>query len=272
MSVYADLHIHSTQSDGELSTNQIVDFIHRKKLNAFSVTDHDTISHIPIIQEYLLQQNYQNQFIPGVEVSCIHSDYNIHILLYGKNVNCHQLRELFSHMHTERCITFLKMGKKLESLGYKINYSDLVKKHSNPGRPHLAKELVENHLVNNFREAFDLLLGFGKPAYVQKNKPSAKEVLDIAENSGLISSLAHYGIYQDNVEINELGKLGLQAVEIYHPDHTNKIIKYLSEYAKLNSLIITGGSDFHSRKSKNHIGSYGVDKANYTQFMERVGC
>jgi hypothetical protein len=264
--------MHSTQSDGELSTDKIVKYILQNNIKAFSVTDHDTITHISLIQEYLANSKVSTQFIPGVEVSCIHSDYNIHILLYGQKIDCSELRELFKSMHSERCNAFLQMGEKLNDLGYKIDYKNLLSKYSNPGRPHLAKELVNQNLVSNFRTVFDTLLGYGKPAYVQKNKPSAKKILDIAQKNNFVSSLAHYGVYQDCVNLDELVDLGLNGLEIYHPDHSVKVVKYLLNYAKHNSLLITGGSDFHTRKTKNNIGTYGVDKSDYTLLLEKFEC
>ena len=82
MEIVADLHMHSTCSDGKYSPDIIVDKVIKAGLSTFALSDHDTLDHIPIINDYIKNKKINIQFIAATELSCEHDGDSIHILAY----------------------------------------------------------------------------------------------------------------------------------------------------------------------------------------------
>jgi predicted metal-dependent phosphoesterase TrpH len=140
-----------------------------------------------------------------------------------------------------------KMIAKLEALGYPISLPELGEGMA-PGRPHLAKALVDAGHVKSMREAFDRLLGDDKPAYVHYEKFSISEGITLLRNCGAVPVWAHPYLFRGGeVEdvLKELVDAGLMGIEVYHPSHTPKETKKLEALCSQYGLLMTGGSDYH---------------------------
>ncbi len=68
----ADLHIHTTASDGLLSPEEVVRWAVYKKLSAIGITDHDTIKGIQPAIDIALQYNIE--IVPGIEFSTVNNE------------------------------------------------------------------------------------------------------------------------------------------------------------------------------------------------------
>jgi len=140
-----------------------------------------------------------------------------------------------------------KMIAKLEALGYPISLPELGEGMA-PGRPHLAKALVDAGHVKSMREAFDRLLGDDKPAYVHYEKFSISEGITLLRNCGAVPVWAHPYLFRGGeVEdvLKELVDAGLRGIEVYHPSHTPKETRNLEALCSQYGLLMTGGSDYH---------------------------
>lgn len=259
---YADLHIHSSFSDGCLSPEEIVKEAKEKDLKYISITDHDTIS-----SQYITKMNIDGiNIIPGIEFSSEYNESEIHILGYYidiENDNLKAVVKLLKQLRIERTEQIIK---KLAENSITINMDDLMNsKNQVVGRGSIAAELLNKGYVKTCKEAFNKYLMKGKLAYVEGFKMDYKNILDVIRDSNGIAVLAHPGNIYKNIQIESMIKdlrgYGLQGIEVYHPSHTKDQINYFYNLSKKYKLIITGGSDFHTMNSNNScLGSEGLNK------------
>lgn len=270
MSIIADLHMHSTFSDGKYNIEKVVQNCIDAELSFFCISDHDTVNHISSIKKHINDNKLEINFIPGAEITSEFNDSAIHILGYGIDSNSSCLKNLFEKVNQERIDVIYKMGEKLVSLGCNIEYQHIISEQNSPGRPHLANELVENGYALDIDEAFNKWLGKGKPGFIDKWKPKAKDVIDSIHKSGGIAVLAHVGLYKSINNMNDLLDLNLDGIEAYHPDHNIEYSNSLIEFCENYELIYSGGSDFHGWKDCNEfVGSFGLDENSFEQFYNK---
>ena len=238
-----ELHCHTTCSDGTLTPSELVHAAVRAGVMALAITDHDTLSGW---QEAVTTAQIHNlEIVQGVELSTVHNDRSLHIL--GFYPNAQQLSAPLSERLEGRKRRSQKMIAKLEALGYPISLPELGEGMA-PGRPHLAKALVDAGHVKSMREAFDRLLGDDKPAYVHYEKFSISEGITLLRNCGAVPVWAHPYLFRGGeVEdvLKELLDAGLMGIEVYHPSHTPKETRNLEALCSQYGLLLTGGSDYH---------------------------
>lgn len=157
MPYIADLHIHSTASDGQYSPTQLVKMAKERGLEFISLTDHDTIDGLE--EAIHVGEKLSLCVIPGIELSA--KEYpTFHILGYGFALNASALGVLCHRMkanrddRTKRLLTFLKKR------GIELNSSEVEKmaRGNIIGRPHFAQVMVHRGYVASNREAFDRFL------------------------------------------------------------------------------------------------------------------
>lgn len=260
---YADLHIHSNYSDGNLAPEQIINLAQKAGVKIISITDHDSIS-----SQYVINNEYEDiNIIPGIELSTEYEDLEIHVLGYFININDIDLIKTVEQLNKSRIERVEEILFKLKKNNIHITLDDLsVDIKSTIGRGHVANAMVKKGYFDNYKSAFSSFLVKGKPAYVKGCKLSYKEAIKIINNSGGISVLAHPGqIYKkivvENI-IKDLKFYGLKGIEVYHPSHSREQSNDFYNLCKKYKLLITGGSDYHGKDchNENFIGSYGIDK------------
>jgi len=259
----ADLHIHTTASDGFFSTAQICKKAEEVKMSGIAITDHDTVEGLKEI-EFLQKQHRNLKIVPGIEIGSYWNDCDIHILGYNINHYLHWLHDYLHSLQGSRIERVEKILSKLNNLGYKINFSDVLaakeKNSGSIGRPHVAKALVSRGYFLDTKEAFSSLLDVGKQAYVPRKKITPFEAIEVVLNAGGVPVLAHPGLSLKNKHqvVFELIKSGLLGIEVYYPLHSMEIVKFYRELAEQHDLIITGGSDFHGYEG-DELGKSFVD-------------
>ena len=113
------------------------------------------------------------------------------------------------------------------------------------GRPLIARALVRGGHVATTDEAFDRWLERGRPAHVPRAGAPPEHVIDVIHAAGGLASLAHPGHEEAAPRIRALAEAGLDAVEVYHPDHDAAAVAGILALARHLGLCVTGGSDFH---------------------------
>ena len=244
----ADLHIHTTASDGIFPPEAIVAMAKESALDVIAVTDHDTTSGIDAAKKAAAKM--QITFVPGVEISA-GGDLEIHVLGYGINPEAPVLKELFSSMQQERIRRAHTMLQRLALLGYPLD-TDAVFKNAqgSVGRPHIARAMVEKGYVSSVQEAFQRFLGSGKPAFVSREKLDTAQVIRILTQAGGIPVLAHPTLlHMPQEQLYPLltcwKDAGLAGLEVYHPSQRGDFDSWL-RLAKRFDFLITGGSDYHA--------------------------
>ncbi len=266
---YADLHLHSSASDGWLSPEKLGELLNQKNIMVASLTDHDTVNGYPAFRK-----KFRGIAIPGVELSVLYEGRDYHVLGYGFDPDHPRLKERLAYFRQVRRERMVKMCRLLQGLGLPITKEDVEKglhQTAAAGRPHIAREMVNRGWVRSTGEAFRKYLDYDKPAYVPKAKMSFKEALDLIHDAGGISVLAHPGKSCKNGKTSLLDDPALDGIEVWHPDHNETMNQVLYEKAVSNGQIFTGGSDFHGKDAGNgSLGEYGLDISGWMRFKDRL--
>jgi predicted metal-dependent phosphoesterase TrpH len=126
------------------------------------------------------------------------------------------------------------------------------------GRPHIARVLVQSRCVRTLKQAFTRYLAKGAEAYVSREKLSAAEAVAVIQGAGGVVALAHPTqlICRTFAELNQvvagLVDLGVEAIEVHHPDHRPEDARVCMDLAKRYDLLMVGGSDFHGPLDQSH--------------------
>ncbi len=274
-----DLHIHSTASDGTLTPSEIITMAHELGLGAISITDHDTLAGSKEACRLAIPATIE--LVSGVEISAaptaaFDSANSYHILGYFIDIENSALNQTLEELQQIRRMRNNKILGRLQGMGIEITLQDIPKGMDDGeiGRPHIAAALLEKNIVHSIQEAFDLYLGQGKPAYVDKQRLSCRKAIQIILKAGGIPVLAHPGLLNIDQErdledaIVSLKETGLKGLEIYYPEHTQQQIQRLLGIAASHDLLVTGGTDFHGAiKPELKMGTgYGAMHVPYSLF------
>jgi len=266
----ADLHMHSSFSDGKLTPHDLANLVYRSGLRAFALTDHDTLKGLPEAKAAALGLGVE--FVPGVEISAGHDEREVHILGYYPQ-DLELLDRLLDEMRLDRYDRMEKMVRRLISEGFKIEMNEVLQEAGNaaPGRLHLARLLVRKKYVVNIDQAFNLYLARGKAGYVKRSLPASEKVIKLLHECGAVPVLAHPKS-EGKEDPQELKNYGLQGIEVYHPDHSKSLVIYYRELAEKLDLAVTGGSDYHGdhEGSRGNIKKYAIDYGHLNQLKKAV--
>jgi predicted metal-dependent phosphoesterase TrpH len=231
-------------------------------IEALALTDHDTLQGLPEAREEARRVGIQ--LIAGAEIS---SEYDgqddIHILaLFVDETNAY-FNERLSRRQESRRARGERMAQKLVEAGFALDLHAIREEVADGvwGRPHLARALVRGGHATSLDEAFSKFLGREHPWYVPSEKWEAVDVVRAIREAGGVSSLAHAIWYRDSEAlIRGLAAAGLDAVEVFHPDHGPEEESRLGALVRELNLAVTAGSDFHgTREGRKHPGGvYGT--------------
>jgi predicted metal-dependent phosphoesterase TrpH len=260
-----DMHIHSIESDGTYTPEEIILRAMKNNVVALAITDHDTVAGVKRGRE--VAQKFQMEFIEGIEVSCNEEDLEVHVLGYYLNLEDEEFLAELRELEEARDKRNRKIIEKFEKIGIIIDIEEL--KSFAPGniisRLHFANYLLEKGIVLSKNEAFDKYLGKHGIAYVPKeNFPPERAVKMIKKNGGFVS-LAHPKLITLNDEklndlIMRLKECGLDALESQYSSFSKSEKQKYKKLAKKYGLLITGGSDFHGGNREGvDIGDAGLE-------------
>ncbi|MDY0087299.1 MAG: PHP domain-containing protein [Coriobacteriia bacterium] len=242
-----DLHVHTTASDGTLSPSQIVSVAASKNLAAVAITDHDTVSgvHEGLCTAAQIAPNLT--VVPGVELSATYNGRDVHILGYFVNPRDESLRAHLEALRAARLERATCIVETLRTAGYSITVESVRELSGDGavGRSHIARSLVQSGYAADVTDAFERLLGRGRPFYAPKDVRAPSEVISTIRNASGLPVLAHPGVTGVDDIISSLATEGLWGVEVYHPDHTPEQRAHYSDLAGRLGLRVTGGTDYH---------------------------
>ncbi len=252
MSGYIDLHMHTNRSDGVLAPLELLDAVRSKNLEAFSITDHDSVKGYLEVCQSLIDND--PELVTGVELSTTKDDNDLHLLVYCFDPQHKKLRAALENLRLQRNQRAGRIVEKLNELGKAISMDQVesIASGAAVGRPHIAQALLDNKLVQNFDEAFSRFIGKGKNAYIPKVNFEPEEAIKLGHEAGGVVIMAHPMLDKNDKYIEELAKSGLDGIEAHHPYHRPAQINRLKETAKRFRLLVSGGSDYHGR-----VGRYG---------------
>ena len=251
----ADLHTHTTASDGQYSPAALVGLARDAGLEYMAVTDHDTLRGLP--EAMAAGKKLGIQVIPGVELSAS-EDRHLHILGLNVQTGHTPLSALCQKMRQEREQRKHRIMDFLKQKGIHIPLEEVERQAGNAavGRPHFAQVIVRHGYASTNREVFDHLLDtLEYHESVKEHKPSPVECIRAIHAAGGKAVLAHpyqlgYGDAQLTELVSHLRECGLDGLECYYPKHSAEQTVFYLKLAKCFSLSITGGSDFHGETVK----------------------
>ncbi|MFQ5484935.1 MAG: PHP domain-containing protein [Desulfobacterales bacterium] len=254
--VNIDLHIHSSASDGTLSSSEILVQALKQNLGAIAITDHDSIEGSREAISAGIPSSIK--FLTGVEISATPPPGfvcpgSFHILGFGINLNDVILNRTLEMLQKARRNRNPQILERLNRLGMMISLKEVESnvREGQIGRPHIADLMVKKGFVKSSDDAFDRYLGKGKPAYIDKFRIDSACAIETIAKAGGIAVLAHpflLNIAQDEIMedlIVTLKTMGLKGLEVYYPAHTPEYIDHYAALARRHDLLMTGGSDFH---------------------------
>lgn len=261
----ADLHLHTTFSDGRFTPSELVDAAALAGLKAIAVTDHDHTGGLVEARERA--RRYRLEVLTGVEINTVWQDRELHLLGYCFDESLDWWQELMADQRDARVRRMERFVSRLQEHGLDVTMDD-VRHHAGEGalgRPHLAQVLVAKGIVSTEQQAFDQWLSSGTSGYVPREGISPVEAIRAIRKAGGVAGIAHprsAPLEAGNL-IGELVSEGLGALEVVHPSHPPVLRDYYRSMAEYYGLLWTGGTDDHGPKG-GRPARIGTDSVPYT--------
>ena len=245
-----DLHVHSTESDGTLTPEDLVAEAKKAGLAAFALTDHDTCQGVSKAMPCATSAGIE--LIPGIELSTDYHGKEVHIVGLYIDIENEQLLKKTAEYRKCRSERNALMVEALQKEGLSITMEELVAE--NPDcvitRANIARFLYEHGQIKSVREAFDRYIGDHCKCYVGRLKVASTDAVRLIKEAGGTAILAHpllYGLSNTNLQkmIDELKPAGLDGLEAIYSTYTTGEEQQMKRLARENGLLISGGSDFH---------------------------
>ncbi len=248
----ADLHTHTTASDGMNSPADNVKMASELGLQAIAITDHDTVAGLKEALE--AGQQLGIEVVPGVEISTVMKQQDIHILGYYMRFDDPLFQQRLEQLRDTRTRRNQMIIERLQSLNVPITFEDVLEgvqdksTDDTVGRPHIADVLIRKGIVASMEEAFNEFLGKGGKAYVNPPRIEPAEAIKWIREAGGRAVIAHPGIYGDDELVQTIITGGVDGIEAYHSDHSPDEEQRYAALAEAHGLIITAGSDYHGKR------------------------
>lgn len=297
--IFADLHNHTTASDGDFPPEKLVKRAKELGIKALGISDHDTLDGLP--EAIAAADNNNIQVIPGVEVSIrFKRPYftgTLHLLCYfsrerladetfvrefesvltrgrGENLVRDRVKQINLHFGPEGESPLLKRD---------LVFQDIADYSTHATRRHFALALAEKLGIKD-PEVINGIIGNKSPAYLPSGI-GLDQVATLIQELKLTAVLAHpaagsfpgKGHYKevlppiDVVEkiLPEFLDAGIEGIEVYYPGHTEEHRQVLLSWAEIHGLFVTGGSDCHDAIER-PPGVSGISESEFTIFKEAI--
>jgi 3',5'-nucleoside bisphosphate phosphatase len=254
----ADLHVHSSASDGTDAPGEVMRRAALAGLDAVALTDHDTVAGHAPAREALPQAL---TLLPGMELSCRLDGHSMHLLAYLFDPGEPELAGQTRRIRQDRELRARAMVRRLADLDVAISWDQVaaIAGTGVVGRPHIARALVASGAITEVGQAFTRdWIGEGGRAYVERYALDPVRAIGLVRAAGGVTVLAHpragRGWVVSDEQIAGLAAAGLAGVEVFHPDQPPAERAALLALSRDLGLVATGGSDDHGRLTGHRIG------------------
>jgi predicted metal-dependent phosphoesterase TrpH len=262
--VRIDLHTHSTASDGTDTPAELVANAAAAGLDVVAITDHDTTSGWAAA---LAALPAGLRLVRGAELSCVSPDgrgghCTVHLLAYLFDPSAETVVAEHARARAERRTRLATIAGRMAADGFPVSADELLgelPEDSTPGRPHIAMALVRAGVVSTVDEAFHRFLNDRGRYYVPSSRTPVESSIEMISRAGGVTVLAHAFAHHRGPTITaevikELAGIGLDGVEVDHPDHDDQARQRLRDLAGDLDLIMTGSSDYHGTNKVIELG------------------
>jgi len=263
----ADLHCHTTCSDGSLTPVQLIELAKKKGLQGLSITDHDTIaayeSAIPAAKSAGILLG------TGVEFSADFEGTSVHILGYDFLLTNEELRAFCLAHQKRRQERNSAILMKLKQQKMPIEEEELeALTGTTIGRPHIAYLMLQKKYVSSIKEAFHLYLGEGKLCYAPGLPFTVQQTIDLIHKAEGKAFIAHPHLINDSKVILALLKMNFDGIECYYARCALEKERRWLKIAKKYNWLISGGSDYHGDlRPYSPLGCSWVDRSHFLQIF-----
>jgi predicted metal-dependent phosphoesterase TrpH len=260
----ADLHIHTTASDGCWSPERVVAEVQERSIRLFAIADHDSVASVLPAEMLALEAGLA--FLYGVEISALLDGWLFHVLAYGFDINNPVLASLLRENRARLLQTNEDVIHRLIAAGYEIDLSDFAAYTYDRTRGgwRVLNFLIDRGLCTGVRDYIDRLtvdLSLPRPPF-----PHPAQVIATIRQAGGVpvlahpgASLRHAGATEDSLRpFLEFGIGGLECHTCYHDEATTR---FCLDWCDQHDLLITGGSDSHGGFVGRELGVPVVDTA-----------
>lgn len=267
----ADLHCHSTISDGTLSPEDVAARAYAKGVELWALTDHDEVSGQQ--RAAAAAKALGMRYLTGTEISVTFVGQTVHIVGLGFNADDTALREGLRRTRGGREQRAMEMSDGLAKVGIRGAYEGALAFVGNPeliSRTHFARFLVDRGVCKDTNEVFRKFLIEGKPGFVPHRWATLRDAVGWITGAGGMAIIAHPARYKftPNEEFalfTEFKALGGQGVEVVTGSHTVSEYATYADTAREFGLAASRGSDFHSPdESHTELGTLPFLPANLT--------
>ena len=269
----ADLHVHSTASDGTDPPAEVMRRAARAGLDVVALTDHDTVAG----HAGARAAAGPVALLPGMELSCRLDGRSLHMLAYLFDADQPELAAELTRIRDDRVLRARAMVDKLAGLGVDVSWGQVaaIAGQAVVGRPHIARAMANSGAIASPREAFtrDWIADGGR-AYVGRYALDPVRAIDLVRAAGGVTVLAHPRAGRDtwvtNEQITRLAAVGLAGLEVFHPDQSEAERARLIALAHDLALVPTGGSDDHGSLTDYRLGGETTSAEAYQDLLSRV--
>jgi 3',5'-nucleoside bisphosphate phosphatase len=266
--VIVDFHSHTSESDGSLTPQALADFMAERRVEFFSISDHDTLSayggfRVP----------GGSKLVTGVEINTSFRGNEVHLLGYGVGLDDPRLAALLERNRTARVERARRMVLALQRAGYGITFDQVLEQANGAkalGRPHVAKALILAGMTPDVEWTFRNLLRAGKPGFVPSHHVTPAEAIETIAGAGGVPVLAHPGRLKDRALIGHLAELGLRGLEVFYPAHDASDVADFRAAARRHGFVSTAGMDFHDIRYHTLGVGIEVESGDIAPFLDLV--
>jgi predicted metal-dependent phosphoesterase TrpH len=264
----ADLHLHSTCSDGTYTPAQLVELARRCGLSAIALTDHDTLAGVPLARAAAADSGLE--IIPAVEITTEYQDRELHLLAYWIDEENGDLQAALAQVRHGRVERFAALVEALRRQGLAVDDAHIDWQRQSLGRRYLAEVLVAQGLAGSIREVFGRWLSEAATARFPKYRLPIAQAIALVRRAGGVAALAHPAYHDTHRLLGELTALGLGAVEAEYPDFRRSQSQQLRRWAAHLGLAISGGSDCHG-PGRRGVGSCTISDQELRRLRQQRG-
>ncbi len=248
----ADLHCHSTVSDGLLSPSDLVQRAKGNGVELLALTDHDELG--GLAEARSTAEEIDLRFVDGVEISISWGDdQTVHIVGLGIDPANTALAEGLNQVRSGRDARAGRMAAELDKVGIHGAYEGALRHVGNPAlisRSHFARYIAEQGHAKDVKSVFDHWLAKGKPGYVEHSWATLEDALSWIIGAGGIAVVAHPGRYRlSKTERRQLfvafKELGGRGIEVLSGSNKDEEVREYSRIAREFGFLASRASDFH---------------------------
>ena len=265
--MFADLHLHSTCSDGTNTPEELISLAVNHGISIISITDHDSIA------AYKNIYNPSVRIIPGVEISTVFEHTILHILGYYIDTSSEALAEYIQRVSDEKTEnTRINFENAIKQKCFNYEWERVLELNKDQPRisgVHVVKSMqYDNYVIDGMGlwDMFHKYFWAESADFIPTETATAYDAVDIIKKAGGIPVIAHPKLIDNDNIVIDLIEYGAQGIEVSHPRHTSDDVVKYRQIAEMKNIYITGGTDWHGRNTGvevTHFGMCGLENNEY---------